>query len=116
MSRTKKCAMYLSVAVAFSMVILFSCTTPIQRKTMFLTPRMHESDVRLLFKKYVVVAEWTGADCRANRKARIFKQDSDIKKTIRFISPYRSVFDFHALEIYFDINNQVVGYYYDQPS
>lgn len=100
---------------AFCLVAFFSCTSPLERKGLRLRAGMDENEVRVLFKRCELVAEWHGG-VKMHRNAKVLQDNAAADSMLLFRAQKPFICDFESLSVYFDANGKVVAYYFDRPS
>ena len=76
---------------------------------------MDENEVRVLFKRCKLVAEWHGG-VKMHRNAKVLQDNAQTDSMLLFRPRKPFIFDFESLSVYFDSNGKVVAYYFERPS
>ena len=115
MKTWKKLLLCVCGLAAFCVAAFFSCHSQLERKGLRLRSGMDENEVRVLFKRCELVAEWHGG-VKMHRNAKILQDNAPADSMLLFRPQKPFVFDFESLSVYFDSNGKVVAYYFERPS
>lgn len=115
MKTWKKVLLCVCGVAAFCVAAFFSCTSPLEWKGLLLRADMDENEVRVLFKRYELVAESHGG-VEMNRNAKVLKDNVPADSMLLFRPQEPSIFNFESFSVYFDSNGKVVAYHFERPS
>ena len=76
---------------------------------------MDENEVRALFQRCELVAEWHGG-VKMHGNAKVLQDNVPAESMLLFRARKPFIFDFESLSVYFDSNGKVVAYYFERPS